>query len=196
MSPCRCIGEDAGSVKEFAPTSSCSHCLCHTAAVVGEKKRWRKGPKKIAEKMELACCLSPSALEWTQVWGQFCACGWSRSREYWMSEGSLSPQAFHSPFLHNKEIWLVQIRAGEASQFSVAYLSLIHHPSLNISIPGVMQFPCLKPCGPLPEYLIPVHFACQLLDSHQKAWFYPPKLAKLKDFSGDSITSGEISIHT
>lgn len=63
------------------------------------------------------------------------------------------PPKLSSPILHNKEIWLVQIRGGWTSQASVAYLSEALHPSLNISIPRMMQVPWLKQCGTLPEYL-------------------------------------------
>lgn len=65
------------------------------------------------------------------------------------------PLKLSSPILHNKEIWQVQIRSGWTSQVSVAYLSEALHPSLNISIPRMMQVPWLKQRATLPEYLSP-----------------------------------------
>lgn len=65
------------------------------------------------------------------------------------------PRKVSSPILHNKEIWQVQIRGGWTSQVSVAYLSEALHPSLNISIPRMMQVPWLKQRATLPEYLSP-----------------------------------------
>lgn len=141
MTPFRGIREGAGDVTRFGSSSRCSCCLCPIAVRAGRKRRWGKGPDQRAEK-------------WTVVWSWFCTYSWSRSRQYQMSEGSLSPQA-SSPILHNKEIWPFQIRGGRTSQVSVAYLSEALHPSLNISIPRMMQVPWLEKRGTLPEYLSP-----------------------------------------
>lgn len=93
-----------GVWRNLHPSAAAAIACAIQQLVWGEKKRWRKGPKQRAEKMELASCLSPSALEWTQVWGWFCACGRSRSRKYQMSEGSLSPQAFQPLFAQQRDL--------------------------------------------------------------------------------------------
>lgn len=90
------------------------------------------------------------------------------------------PLKLCSPILHNKEIWLVQIRGGWTSQLSVAYLSEPLHPSLGISFPRMIQVPWLEYCGTLPEHLS-VHCALSVPppENDLKSWFCPTKLAKL-----------------
>lgn len=104
------------------------------------KRRWRKGPNQRAEKNSHQCEADfvPAA---------------EAETENIKCQKEVYPLKLSSPILHNKEIWLVQIRGGWTSQVSVAYLSEPLHPSLTISITRMMQVPWLKQRGTLPEYL-------------------------------------------
>lgn len=89
MAPLRDIREGAGDVKSFGSSISCSCCLCPIAVSAWGKRSWGKGPDQRVEK-------------WTLVWSWFCTYSWSR--QYQVSEGSLSPQAFQPHFAQQRDL--------------------------------------------------------------------------------------------
>lgn len=135
-------------------------------------QQWADGKKWGEEKDQ-------RAEKWTVLWSWFRACSWS-SREYQMSEGSLSSKAFQPHFAQQRELASSDKGWMWTSQLSVAYLSEALHPSLGSSFPRRIQVPWLKYCGTLPEHCS-AHCALSVppRENDHKPWFCPPKPAEL-----------------